>query len=54
LLAQPTLAALARADGDDVRASALVAQARREYDERGFHWSIAELRLARATPATVE
>jgi predicted ATPase/DNA-binding SARP family transcriptional activator len=46
LIAQPTVAALALAEGDRNRATAVVAAAEAEYDRRGFHWQPALDRLA--------
>ncbi|MFN2560576.1 MAG: hypothetical protein ABR571_04670 [Jatrophihabitans sp.] len=46
LLAQPTVAALALADGDAARAQLVVDRAAAEYAERGFGWAPATARLA--------
>jgi tetratricopeptide (TPR) repeat protein len=48
LLAQPTLASLAAARGEHDVAADIVAATDKEYAARGFHWSVAEQRLAAA------
>ncbi len=51
LLAQPTLAELAAAEGDTVAAARILQYAEQEYAERGFAWPLALRRMERGRSA---